>query len=433
MMPASPEDERGLIAALVFEPVEAVPSCIHAGISPETFTVGSARAIFEQIVAAYSRGITLSAEVLWPKTDLEFAEFSRLTDNPPLSHAWRGHIVTLKALESRRRMLSAALELAEAAKSLPDDIPDRLARVLIAQTGRTAHRPWKKILEEVVSQSEAIARGEVPKDGGDLAWPWPDCDRVFQKLRRKELVIVAARPSVGKSSLMRSVALHAAHRGHNVLIESLEDSAENIALGMAATSSGVCKTGFPHAHPLDQKGFISALRALALPNLHVYDQDRAIGEIIARAKAHHATTPLDLVCIDYLGQIMECRDGTSTSNKASAIGNVTKALKDLATDLNCVVICLAQFNRESVKEGREPRLSDLKDSGDIEQDCDRAVFIHRPDTDPISKRTQSDSDIITDTPRFFQNLIQAKGRNVGTGIVSMYFNRAITRFNQIQR
>ncbi len=433
MTPNSPADERGLIAALTFEPAEVVPACIEAGVTGQTFTDTDARTIYETVMGAHAEGITPSIEVTFQRSGLAVQVFARFAADPPASLGWRGHIAALRTLETRRSLILHANALAEAAKSDPDSIPDRLARVLMAQTGQTKAKPWRAVLSEVLALSESIARGEVQSEHGDIPWPWSDCDRVFQKFKRKELVIIAARPSVGKSSLMRSLVLHAAQSGFNSLVLSIEDSAENIALGLAATVSGVSKTDFNHAHKSDQQDFIRALRGLELPNLHVFDRDRSIAGLTARAKVMHAQAPLDLICIDYLGQIVECREGTGSTNKASAIGNVTKALKDLAADLNCVVIFLAQFNRESARDNREPRLYDLKDSGDIEQDCDRAIFIHRPESDPMTQQTQSEADSVADRPRYFQNLIQAKGRNVGTGIVSMYFERAITRFTQISR
>lgn len=431
--PHSPADERGLIAALVNEPNELIGPCLEAGINPESFTGHAARRVFELVLGSHSAGKTLTIEVALQESMLTLQEFAAVTDNPPISLGWKSHIEAVANAHRRRKVIRAAEELIEAAHAEPDNIAGCVSRVLMTQTQQGNAKPWSEVVNDSVLKAEAIARGEALPEQDEIPWPWTDCDRFFHRFKRRELVIVAARPSVGKSSLMRSIAYHSAKLGYNVLIESIEDSASNISESMAATNSGIGKTKFPKAHASDQRDYIAAMAALKLPTLHVFDSDRSIASITARARAIHAQNPLDMICVDYLGQIIECRNGTGTANKASAIGNVTKALKDLAADLNCVVICLAQFNRENAKDNREPQLHELKDSGDIEQDCDRAIFIHRPDEDPISRTPQSVNDSEQDCPRFFQSLIQAKGRNVGTGIVSVYFNRAITRFTQITK
>ena len=130
-----------------------------------------------------------------------------------------------------------------------------------------------------------------------------------------------------------------------------------------------------------------------------------------------------------MGLIADC-EGSRYETKAAAIGRVTKALKRLAGELDCVIFLLCQLNRLSAQESnREPRLTDLRDSGDIEQDADRVLFLHRPDEDPLTGTNQAKSEDAEDRPRDFVNIVQGKGRNVGQGqIMSFYFNRATATF-----
>jgi replicative DNA helicase len=233
---------------------------------------------------------------------------------------------------------------------------------------------------------------------------------------------------------MRQIVWANAKAGRRVLVESIEVSPDDIADALAATVAGVNARNLATAHKADQADYLAAVRALDRGNLHVFDCDRSLAAICARAKAINANSPLDLIAIDYLGLIADCEATHPGQTKASAIGRVTKTLKSLAMELGCVIICLSQLNRQSVTDGnREPRLSDLRDSGDIEQDADRVIFIHRPDEDPITKFQQKDTDDVQDRPRFFVNLIQAKGRNVGTSLVAFHFRRAVTRFEMIAR
>ncbi len=116
------------------------------------------------------------------------------------------------------------------------------------------------------------------------------------------------------------------------------------------------------------------------------------------------------------------------------IGQATKTLKVLAVELNIVIVMLWQLNRGSEKESnREPVNSDLKDSGSLEEDADKILLIHRPNENPHTGQSQSSSTPPEECPRFFQNIIQSKGRDEGTQLVSFYFDRATATFDPIQK
>ncbi|MCR6656637.1 MAG: DnaB helicase C-terminal domain-containing protein [Opitutus sp.] len=109
-------------------------------------------------------------------------------------------------------------------------------------------------------------------------------------------------------------------------------------------------------------------------------------------------------------------------------------LKQFAIANNCAVVILAQLNRGSVSDNnREPALHDLRDSGDIEQDADRVIFLHRPNTDLVTGSPQSDTADAFEQPTHYVSAIQAKGRDVGTGMVGLYFKRSIAKFMEIAR
>ncbi len=103
-------------------------------------------------------------------------------------------------------------------------------------------------------------------------------------------------------------------------------------------------------------------------------------------------------------------------------------------ELQIPVLLMVQLNRESAKGNEEPRLHHLRDSGEIEQDADRVVFLHRPNEDPLTGADQSASEDADDRPQFFVNALQAKGRNVGAGqVVSFYFRRKTASFTPAQK
>lgn len=440
--PHSPAAEVGILSAVIANGSEAIAACFGHGVTPDSFYVPANRRVFAEVLAMHAEGKPIQIDTVGERLRDRgvlpsiggWQGFMEMTKPPPLSLELVAHCKEIGALEIRREVIRGSTALTEAARGNPDAMPEMFARLLQTQTQSAAHRTWTTVVSDAAQRAEDVIAGRNTDEQRTLSFGLSDLDRIFHPIRRGELVVVAARPAVGKSSLMRQVAIANSKAGEHVLVESLEVSADDIADSLAGTEAGVNRTDLATAHHCDQQDYLTAIRSLDLENLHVFDCDRSLAAIIARAKAIHATRPIDLLAIDYLGLITDCEATNHGQTKASAIGRVTKALKALAMELDCVVIVLAQLNRQSVTDGnREPRLTDLRDSGDIEQDADRVILIHRPDEDPLTHCAQKDTDDLSDRPRFFVNLIQAKGRNVGTGIASFYFRRAVTRFEQIDR
>ena len=141
-----------------------------------------------------------------------------------------------------------------------------------------------------------------------------------------------------------------------------------------------------------------------------------------------------MLFVDHGGLVKEIYEAKGSSEKVNACGMVTKTLKRIARELDILVVMLWQLNRESAKDGnREPNVTDLKDSGSVEEDADKVILIHRPNEDAITGQQQRDTDFEADRPRFFTNVIQAKGRDDGTAAQSFYFTRATASFNPATR
>ena len=117
-------------------------------------------------------------------------------------------------------------------------------------------------------------------------------------------------------------------------------------------------------------------------------------------------------------------------HRAQSVGRVSRALKRMALENNCVVLVLSQLNRDSAKDEGEPQMHHLRESGDIEQDADKIILLHRPSTNPQTGAEQVGTASAKDTPSFHITAIQAKGRDDGTGTVGLTFRRAITRFEE---
>lgn len=152
--------------------------------------------------------------------------------------------------------------------------------------------------------------------------------------------------------------------------------------------------------------------------------------MLARAMAFKNRHGLRLWVIDYLGLIGDCQNTRPGENTAAAIGRVTRALKRFATSQNVPVVLLCQLNRGAEAAEGEPKLSNLRDSGRIEEDANRVILLHRPTTYTVGTNsyTQDPTSSPKDEPTHYIEVIQAKGRNTGTARVSLSFHRPTATF-----
>lgn len=443
-IPYCEETEKSILACCFIDGADMLNMCIARGITAESFYLIKNRVIFDRLMGmlAENKPIeigVLSSEMRTAKTLDEIGGYGYLTEimaTTPTTAQAAYFVQKLEMLSTLREIIRHSTALADTCyqfdgESVADEIAGPLNRLLSAASGssRAADRKWKQVISEATARAQATISNLPESKEGRIPWPWALATKAFQAFRRKELVIIAARPSVGKSSMLRAIVLACAKSRQTVLFESIEVPPDDIADQSAASISGVSATLLGSSPRQEQQDFLDALAVLDVPNLHVFDSDRTLAAIVARAKAIHAKTPLHVLAVDYLGLIADC-EGSRHETKAAAIGKVTKALKRLAGELDCVLLLLCQLNRLSVQDSnREPRLTDLRDSGDIEQDADRVIFLHRPDEDPLTGTNQAKNEDAEDRPQDFVNVIQGKGRNVGQGqIVSFYFKRSTATF-----
>ena len=173
--------------------------------------------------------------------------------------------------------------------------------------------------------------------------------------------------------------------------------------------------------------FLASIKEVeANKRLHIYDRDRTLAQVTARIKAFHQIKPVKGIVVDYLQRYDPQQERGETRDVA--IGRMTMALKDAAIECGIPIILLAQLSRSVERDNREPMLSDLRESGNIEQDSDRVIFLDAPTVTPDG--TEQD---LNDgqARRIFVHAIQAKGRGEGQDRVPMMFNRPITTFESI--
>ena len=296
------------------------------------------------------------------------------------------------------------------------------------------------------------------RDGGlaGLSTGLIDLDKMLGGLHPSDLIILAARPSMGKSSLAMNIAFHAARHyawepqvdgskktvnGGVVAFFSLEMSAEQLAMRLLAEVSGV---------PSDRvrKGEIDASEfgqvreaAIEIQDSPLYIDDTGgipMAQLAARARRLKRTVGLDLLVVDYL-QLITAGSGKS-DNRVQEVSEITQSLKALAKELSVPVIALSQLSRQvENREDKKPQLSDLRESGSIEQDADVVMFIYREayyksrteprEGTPEHLAWQEEMDQI----RHIAEVIIGKQRHGPIGTLKLHFNENITKFGNLAR
>ncbi|MBN1490994.1 MAG: replicative DNA helicase [Phycisphaerae bacterium] len=316
-----------------------------------------------------------------------------------------------------RRIMDDAYESTEDAKTVLDRAEQQLFNVTEQRVSQQVVR-IREYLEEtfrVIESREGHYLTGVPTGFVEL-------DDILSGLQRGEMIIVAARPSMGKTAFGLTIAEHmAADEGKAVAFFSLEMSKEQVAQRL------LCARGRVDSHKL-RRGMLSEAEIQHLQQICAdmrdmpmfLDDTPGMTVLEVRAKARRLKLHHDIaaVCVDYL-QLMHTPGAESRQQEIAVI---SRGLKALARELNIPVVAMAQLNRSPEgREGHRPRMSDLRESGAIEQDADVVLLLHREEY----YKPQSDDPEI----KGLAEVIIAKQRNGPTGTVKLHFNQSLTRFD----
>ena len=304
-----------------------------------------------------------------------------------------GHIVSEHA--ARRRMIQAANQIAALAfneqseiEAVTSEAIQALESAVVRSTGDTL-QPLSKSLTDVYDFVDQSSRTtELPGVPSGIH----DLDVLLGNFQKGEVSILAARPGQGKTSLELSILNYAAQSGKRSAFFSLEMSREKVTSRLIAQHSGLNVQLLNTGKLSDEQWPIFTASIEHLEKLPIFiDDTPAISpsQILTRCRKLIMTSgPLDLVAIDYL-QLM--KSGGKAENRTQEIGLISRALKVLAKELDIPILAAAQLNRDLEKRGDKwPQLSDLRESGDLEQDADVVIFLYQPDPEQKNIRHSSD-------------------------------------------
>lgn len=325
-----------------------------------------------------------------------------------------------------RRLINAATEIADVAfhpdGRLSDEILDE-AEAKVFQISQRQRQPGPQEIQQFVAK--AVERvDELYRTGATitgLATSYPDFDNMTSGLQEADLVIIAGRPSMGKTMLAMNIAEHVSLENDKpVLVFSMEMPGESLALRLMSSLGRIDqhKIRSGKLNDEDWARVSSAVALLSKANLFI-DDSPALTPLELRARARRFAKEqgqLGLIIIDYL-QLM--RAASSTDNRTAEISEISRALKALAKELNVPVIAISQLNRSlEQRSDKRPVMSDLRESGAIEQDADLIVFIYR---DEVYNENSPDKGIA--------EIIIAKQRNGPIGKLRLTFLGQFTRFD----
>ena len=329
-----------------------------------------------------------------------------------------------------RRLIEASEHIANLGYEEESDLEEILDRAekkifdVTSSGGTFKFTEIKDELEEAWERLDKLHNSKGEMRG--IATGFPDIDHKLAGLQKSDLIILAARPSMGKTSLALDIARQTAVMHNNsVGIFSLEMSSQQLVDRMLAAQANVDAWKLRTGKLSREEDFTSIRQSLdKLSTAPIYIDDQPGNNIIkmrATARRLKAEKDLKLIIVDYL-QLMLPTGSRHNENLVQQVTEISRSLKNLARELDVPVLALSQLSRAVESRGGRPRLSDLRDSGSIEQDADVVMFIHRED------KYKEDSDRTN-----IAEILIEKHRNGETGKVDLFFNDKKATFQTIAK
>jgi replicative DNA helicase len=437
-LPSNTEGERAILGAILLD--NALVNQAIEQLAPDDFYSPFHRAVFAGMIALFERGAKIDpiliGEELKKDGKLEsyggVAAIANLTYGlPHFNNIFHyAKLVAEKALA--RNLIKACNTIVSEALAEEDDaeiVLDRAEQLIFALANKrtkqsfTAVRP---VAEDVFVKVQEYAQRKDASALTGLTSGFRDLDSMTSGLQKNDLIIVAARPSMGKTAFCLNIAQRAAIMADAVVgIFSLEMSKEQLVMRMLCSEAQVdahrFRNGFLSRQEWERLG--EALGRLAETKIYI-DDTPGISVLEMRAKARRLAAEqkrLDLIVVDYM-QLMT-GGGKRIESRQQEVSQISRELKGLAKELNVPLIALSQLSRASeTRSDHKPQLSDLRESGSIEQDADVVAFIFREEYYKQTDENFNQAEIII-----------AKQRNGPTGAVTLTFIKEHTRFEDLYR
>lgn len=438
MLPQNIEAECGVLGSIIIDP-EAIVQ-VADFLRPEHFYRDAHRLIYQTITQLYEQRepadfITICDE-LERRNKIDAvggpAYVTSLVNMVPTSGNVEHYGRIVVKMAECRRLIQIAGQIAQWGY---DQDEDALAKAETAIGAIEQGKPMDRVitLREAISQymikldqlHENRERGVV----SGIPTGFGDVDQILGGLQPSDLIVLAARPAVGKTSwaldTARRIVSATMSQGRNVLVFSLEMGWEQLVRRLLAMESGINQTQLRHGDIEGDEWEQVVIAASTLSQGEMWIDDTpaiSLSEMRNRARRLQAQHGIDLIIVDYM-QLMRATSasGKSHENRTQEVSAISRGLKELARELNVPVVALAQLSRAvENRADKIPQLSDLRESGTIEQDSDVVMFIHKPDDQGMENANG-----------YVLQIMVAKHRNGPVGTASLWFTPSLTRFSPI--
>ena len=441
-----PHDERAeesVIGSLLIDG-DAIVSAVGI-LQPEDFYRERNRWCYEACLALWDSNEAINAVTVGHRLAMMDrleeiggpAYLGHLVNYVPTSAHLEHYARIVSRTHTLRRLIGAAGEIASLGYDGGADVDNALvqAEALLygIRTGQESRDfvAIREVLDQYLEESASLA-GTLERHETPIPTAFSDLDQLLGGFQRSDMIVLASGPSVGKSTLALNIGRNAAEQGQAVGIFSLEMSREQIGHRFLSSEADVDLRRVRQRlySEIEERRIVDASGALSELPIFIDDTPlQSIVEIRSRSRRLHMEGRLDLVIVDYLQLIQ----GTGRrENRVQELGEITRALKGVARDLNVPLLALSQLSRAvEMRPSHRPQLTDLRESGSIEQDADVVMFIHREAlrmTEEEWERQNPDRDYAYFRDR--AELIVAKHRHGPLDTLDLRFNGAMARFEE---
>ena len=436
-LPADVEVEKKLLCAMMLKKSEVIPLVTNI-LNDEDFYRPEHKVIYRALLAVYGRGtppdILLVENELRRSGAIDYVNRSYLFSLADVEFTTARAEAQAKVIKEKailRRLIKAGEEISFEANDERNKVEDVLAGAeqkilsITMQRNRGDFDALSNILQQSFEQIQHLHNN--PGELVGVTTGLIDLNKITNGLHRSDLILLAARPSMGKTALALNIAVNAARAGNVVAIFSLEMSKAQLGNRILSTASGVNSMNLNTGNLSDSEmsDLIDALEEMSRLKLMIDDTaGLTIFEMRAKIRRLKHEHGLDLIVVDYLQLMQGSQNRFSEQNRQQEISEISRSLKAIARELQVPILALSQLSRNvEMRAEKKPQLSDLRESGSLEQDADMVMFLYR---DEYYNRDDTDNQNIAE-------LILAKNRNGPTTSVRLQFQKEIMRFGDLTR
>ena len=437
-LPNNIEAEANVLAAMMLSPEVVEDALVE--LVPDDFYRPSHKTIFTAMHEMYDRNIPIDSISLIDHLNsmgkLEAvggeAYVIDLMGNTMALASWQHHAQIVRRDSMLREIIGATNQINALAYDAPTDtkeVIERAESMLLSVTEREVRSSYKTLSDfmvEAYNEAQEVSQNQGDVHGAPTGYP--SLDRMLMGLREGQLIVLGARPAVGKTSFALNLALNAANAGYTVGFFSLEMSGKEIAQRFICAQAMVSMTNFRTGRisPQDWANINEATAELSKLDILIDDTPgTTVTEIRAKARRMLHNKEKAVIVLDYLQLVNPPAGKNYNGNRAVEVSEMSRGLKIMAKELEVPVIMLSQLNRSlEGRTGKRPQMSDLRESGSIEQDADIVLLLDRSTNEAEAERE--------DRPDFgVTRVIVAKNRSGPIGDVDLMFLPASTKFYEL--